>query len=254
MTGEGNNTYLIAAPNGNATLIDAGVGDPRHLAALDAALGERGARLAEVLVTHAHGDHASGAAAIAHAYPHARFRKILWPVQDARYAAPWEALADEQIVQAGDTELRVVFTPGHSPDHISFWHQDTHTAFTGDLAVLGTTVVIAATKGGDMRQYLASLERIRSLRPARLLPAHGEQISDAETVLARYVEHRERREQQVLASVEAGHDTVPAITENIYHGLPSALMPAAAENVLAHLMKLLHDGRARNEHDRWLLN
>jgi hypothetical protein len=31
-------------------------------------------------------------------------------------------------------------------------------------------------------------------------------------------------------------------------------MPAAAENVLAHLMKLLHDGRARNEHDRLLLN
>ena len=54
ITGAGNWTWLV--PGRVPTLIDAGTGDTRHLDALERALA--GNALAQVLVTHAHGDHA----------------------------------------------------------------------------------------------------------------------------------------------------------------------------------------------------
>src|SRR5260221_8644480 len=77
MTGAGNNTYLIiGVETGSAALIDAGVGEPRHLADLDDALRAGQARLASVLVTHGHHDHIGGAPALAIADPQATFAKL----------------------------------------------------------------------------------------------------------------------------------------------------------------------------------
>ena len=253
MTGDGNNTYLLVNDSGSATLIDAGVGDPRHLEAIDRALEKHRARLDRVLVTHVHGDHAKGAAPIAAAHPESRFFKYPWPEQDVRYQVPWQPLRDGEPIGEGDQRVTAVFTPGHSPDHMAFWHEPTRTAFVGDLVVAGTTVMIAASKGGDLTDYLASLERIRALEAVRLLPAHGPEVTNPEAILDRYAEHRRHREGQILHELARGLDTVPSITESIYHGLSPALIPAAAENVRAHLDKLTKEGRVRRARDGWHL-
>lgn len=254
MTGEGNNTYLLAHEDGPATLIDAGVGEPAHLDDLAAALAERRARLTSVLVTHAHRDHVAGAPALARRYERAAFAKYPWPEEDRQYAIDWRTLVDGEVVAAaGDEPLTVLHTPGHSLDHIALWHSPSGTIFTGDLVVLGTSVMIHSSRGGDLSQYLASLERLRALSPTRLLPAHGPAIENPNAVLSAYIAHRLDRERQVIAALAAGHSSVQAITESIYHGLSSALMPAAQENVRAHLHKLETEGRAaRAGADRWL--
>src|SRR5439155_23724931 len=132
MTGAGNNTYLLAGGDGSATLVDAGVGEPAHLADLAVALDARRARLDLVLVTHGHRDHAAGAPAIARAHPSAVFAKLPWPDEDAQYGVAWRTLDDgEVIVGAGGEPLTVIHTPGHSPDHLAFWHKPTRTVFTG---------------------------------------------------------------------------------------------------------------------------
>ena len=254
MTGSGNNTFLLAGPGGSAVLIDAGVGDPRHLAELDRQLKEHRAHLDDVLVTHGHPDHASGCAALAAAHPGARFRKRPWPDEDGRYPVPWIALDDGDEIVAGGERLTVVATPGHSPDHLAFWHAASRQALTGDLVVAGTTVMIAASRGGDLGQYLTSLERIRSLAPMRLLPAHGPEIADPAAVLDAYLEHRRRREEQVIDAVGAGLETVQAIADSIYRGLSPSLMSAARENVRAHLEKLRQERRAAVDGERWRLN
>src|SRR5690349_8072803 len=101
MTGDGNNTYLLADEGGAAVLIDAGVGDPRHLEDLAAALDRSRARLSRVVVTHGHSDHAAGAPAIAAVHPDARFAKRPWPGQDERFAVAWDRLDEGDTVDAG---------------------------------------------------------------------------------------------------------------------------------------------------------
>ena len=253
MTGAGNNTYLLIGADGSASLIDAGVGESAHLHELASALDARRAQLEMVLVTHGHRDHAAGAPAIAAAYPEAVFTKCPWPEEDAQYRVVWRSVSDGDVILAAGEPLDALHTPGHSPDHMAFWHQPSGTIFTGDLVAQGSSVMIHWSRGGDLAQYLASLERLLALAPRRLLPAHGPAIDDPRTVLVGYLQHRRQRERQVLDALRAGHRSVQAIAESIYDGLAPALMPAAQENVRAHLEKLRTDGLAANEDGRWTL-
>lgn len=253
MTGLGNNTYLFRG-GGTATLIDAGVGDSRHLSDIDAELDSGRFNLSNVVVTHAHADHASGAPAIASAHPAARFSKYPWPEEDHRYDVPWHQLADGDSVSIpGGEALEVIHTGGHSPDHVAFWHADSRSAFTGDLVVRGGSVMIHWSRGGDLRQYLAALERLLELGPTTMYPAHGPVITDPEDVLKAYIAHRRMRQEQVLGALAAGHSSVQAIADFIYDGLEPALMPAARENVRAHLEKLRAEGLARFQNNRWFM-
>ena len=243
MTGDGNWTWLI--PGRVPTLIDAGAGDPRHLAAIVEALG--GAALAQVLVTHGHTDHAAGAAGLAERMPQARFAKMPWPARDARWPVAWQSIADGDVLAAGDTALVAVHTPGHAPDHLCFWHEPTASLFCGDLVVKGTTVWVPGTDDGDMGAYVASLERVLALEPARLYPAHGPVIDEPARMLRIYLEHRREREAQVIDALQRGETTAEEITARLYRGLADALLPLARESVTAHLRKLQREGRARRD-------
>lgn len=243
-TGDGNWTYLV--PGDRPLLIDAGVAEPAHLEAIaTAAPGGP----AQVVVTHAHSDHAAGAPAIQSRWPSARFAKVPWPDRDP--AVPWRPLADGDTVMTGAGPLEILHTPGHSPDHIALWHADSRTLFVGDLLVLGSTVFIPASSGGSLVDYLASLERLRRLSPVRAWPAHGPVIDDPVALIEQYVEHRRQREEQVLSALADGMSTVDAITTRIYTTIAPALIPMAQESVLAHLVKLAGDGHAQRAGGQW---
>ncbi|HEX6211812.1 MAG TPA: MBL fold metallo-hydrolase [Methylomirabilota bacterium] len=249
MTGPGNQTYLFTGRV--PTLIDAGVGAPAHLAAVAAALEAGGWELSQVIVTHAHTDHASGAAALAERWPRAVFRKVPWPVADVRFRVGWAPVRDGDEIEAGDTTLIAVHTPGHAPDHLCLWHPATRTLLGGDLLVEGETVVIPGTRGGDLAAYLRSLEAVAALAPRRVLPAHGPPIDDPVALIRRYSAHRAARERSVLRAVRDGRDTVGAIADQVYAGLAGHLRPAAEETVQAHLNKLVAEGRVQQAGRRY---
>ena len=115
---------------------------------LESALG--GASLAQVLVTHGHSDHASGAPAIAARMPSARFLKYLWPGRDQRWDVPWVPIAGDDRIEVGETTVTAVHTAGHAPDHLCFWHAESRTLFGGDLAIEDTTVWIPSSHEGDL--------------------------------------------------------------------------------------------------------
>jgi glyoxylase-like metal-dependent hydrolase (beta-lactamase superfamily II) len=234
LTGRGNNTWLL---DGDVpALVDAGVGAPEHVDELAGALGHRS--LGRVLVTHGHPDHASGVPALRGRWPSIEAWK--WP---AAGDSGWLTLADGQRLRAGDRELVVIHTPGHAPDHVCFFDERSGDLYAGDMVVLGTTVMIPAGRGGDLRAYLASLERLATLKPVRILPGHGPIIDRPLEVIAQYLEHRRQREQQVLACLAHGITDLDAMVARIYPGLDEALRPAARLTVEAHLEKLRLEGQ-----------
>ena len=245
-TGEGNWTYLIDGEQ--PVLIDAGVGHPSHLAAIDAAVGDRRLHL---VVTHAHSDHISGAPAIRERRPAMVLSKMPWPERDRDL--PWQPLADGDVVATGEGNLHVIHTPGHAPDHVCLWHAESRTVFVGDMLVQGTTVMIPASHRGSLVEYLRSLDRLLALNPERALPAHGPAIDDPLALIRHYIEHRAQRESQVKAALRAGARTIDELLARIYPGLQPALEPMARESLLAHLMKLREENEAVAEDSRWQL-
>jgi glyoxylase-like metal-dependent hydrolase (beta-lactamase superfamily II) len=223
----GNNTWLL--PGRVPALVDAGVGRDAHLASIEGAL--EGEPLALVLITHGHSDHVAGLPAL----------QRRWPSVRTVSAA---TIADGESIEAGNGTLRAVATPGHSPDHLCFYDEGQGDLFCGDLVRTGGTIVIPATRGGNLREYLASLRLVRDLAPRRLLPGHGDIITNPEQVIDQYVQHRAEREQQVLDALHLGPATAEAIAARIYGRLPAAIAGAAVESALAHLIKLSEEGRA----------
>jgi endoribonuclease LACTB2 len=251
MTGDGNRTWLIAGPR--AVLVDAGVGDPRHLEALRRALHDAGTVLERLVLTHAHTDHSAGAPAIRAEWPTVRVLKYPWLDVDRTQAFVVEPLRDGERIPAGDDELVVIHTPGHSPDHVCLWHEASRTLFGGDLLIADGTVVIPASRGGRLSDYLRSLERVLALDPAVVLPAHGAEIERPADLIRGNLAHRSRREAQVLDALARGPATPAMLARMIYDRLPDPLQRQAEESVLAHLVKLQEEGRAMSHGDRYAL-
>lgn len=251
-TGEGTRTYFL--PGRVPTLIDAGIGESRHLDDVSRAVGEAGGdALAQVLATHGHVDHAGGAPALAARWPQARFAKFPDPEYDARYPAPWTPIRDDELIEAGDTQLWAIHTPGHARDHLCFFEPRSGLLFAGDLVVNGGTVLIPASHGGSMAQYLDSLRRVLELQPRRILPGHGGVIEQPAALLRGYIAHRVARERQVVDLLADRPTTVAALVERIYPTIAEGVRGAAAESVLAHLQKLRDEGQAVLEGDEWRL-
>ena len=69
-------------------------------------------------------------------------------------------------------------TPGHASNHLCYLLEEERLLFSGDHIMQGSTVVIAPPDG-DMAAYLASLERLRTLRLRAIAPGHGHLIETA---------------------------------------------------------------------------
>jgi glyoxylase-like metal-dependent hydrolase (beta-lactamase superfamily II) len=230
MTLEGTNTWVLRAPDATAcVVVDPGEDDEEHLRRV-AAHGP----VALVLLTHRHHDHAGGAR---------RFAQLTGaPVRalDPSLVLGSEALTDGDVVAAAGVEVRVVGTPGHTSDSLSFLLSGPGAepaVLTGDT-ILGRGTTVIAHPDGALGPYLESLRRLAELPPSTaVLPGHGPELGDAPAVATAYLAHREERLDQVRAALAAlGPDaSARAVVEVVYADVDRALWPAAELSVRAQL-------------------
>jgi glyoxylase-like metal-dependent hydrolase (beta-lactamase superfamily II) len=230
LTLEGTNTWVLRAPGEErCVVVDPGEDDPPHLGAV-AAHGP----VALVLLTHRHADHAGGAR---------RFAELTGaPVRalDPSLVLGSEALGDGDVVAAAGVELRVVATPGHTSDSVSFLLDGPGAptaVLTGDT-VLGRGTTLIAHPDGRLGPYLDSLRRLADLAPGTpVLPGHGPELPDAAAVATAYLAHREQRLDQVRdALAQLGPDaSARAVVELVYADVDESLWPAAELSVRAQL-------------------
>ncbi len=242
-SGPGTNTYLVGRGR-RRILLDTGAGRPAYLPVLERALAELGCEIAEVVLTHGHPDHLGGLAQLRERFGGLRARKLPWPGNDEEYATDLELLEHGERVSAEGATLRAIHAPGHAPDHLCFLLEEERSLFSGDNVLgVGTTVIPA--RGGSLREYLASLERLLREEPRAIYPAHGPRIDDGVAKLREYLDHRAQREQQVLDGLRSGLSRVPDLVARIYAAYPQALHAAAAQSVASQLEKLAEEGRVR---------
>jgi len=236
MTLEGTRTWLVGVRR--VAVIDPGPALPAHTDAVADAVGD--GVVAAILLTHDHPDHAGGAAALA--------ERLAAPVRGGA-AAP---LAPGETVATDAGTLVAVPTPGHAPDHVAFHWPEARAVFCGDLLLGGVDSTLVAPPGGNLHDYLLSLERVRELRPDVLLPAHGPPLQTPDEAIDAYILHRHERIEQLRAALTAGPATPAALAEAVYGaGIDPRLRDVAVGAVIGYLehmarlavVRALPDGR-----------
>ncbi len=232
MTLEGTNTWIVAEPGSPSVIvIDPGPDDEGHLRRVLGAAVAGDRRVAAILLTHRHPDHAAGAA---------RFAELSGA--QVRAADPAgrlgaEGLADADVIVAAGCELRVVATPGHSADSVCLLLPADSALFTGDTVLGRGTTVIA--RDGNLGDYLRTLGRLWELTETNqvrlLLPGHGPALADPAGTLDYYLAHRAERLEQVRSALAAGAKTPAEIVAMVYTDVDPAVWPAAEWSVRAQL-------------------
>jgi glyoxylase-like metal-dependent hydrolase (beta-lactamase superfamily II) len=236
MTLDGTNTWVLLEPGSTeAVVIDPGPLDEAHLRRVLDHVASRGARVTQTILTHGHLDHAESAE---------RFAELTGAPTRA-VGRGHDDLGDGDVVRAGGLELRVVATPGHTSDSLSFALPADHALLTGDT-VLGRGTTVVAHPDGELAAYLDSLEKIAGLtgggQVSTILPGHGPVVPDASAMVAFYRVHRRERLEQVRQALAEGAQGVEDVVERVYADVPAEVWPAARLSVAAQLEYLRRVG------------
>lgn len=246
-------TGVFIVGRGEVAVLDPGPLDRVHEAALDAAL--EGEQVKYVLVTHHHMDHSPLAHTLAAKHGAKVFAmspaaelpeggEVRMEAGDDAGFRPDVEIADGDVFKGPGWTLTALHTPGHTSNHVCYALAEENTLFSGDH-VMGWSTSVVSPPDGSMGDYIAQLERIRALDFAVIRPTHGTEITDTAPFLDAYIEHRRARERQIIAELAAGRTRIKEMVGSMYADVDKRLHPAAAHSVLAHMIHLVEQGRAR---------
>jgi glyoxylase-like metal-dependent hydrolase (beta-lactamase superfamily II) len=205
-------------------IVDPGPDDADHIAKI-AELG----KIPLVLISHKHDDHTGGIDKIVDLTG-----AVVRSVGSGFLRGLGGPLTDGEVIDAAGLRIKVMATPGHTTDSLSFLLEDA--VLTADT-VLGRGTTVIDSEDGALGDYLESLKRLQGLGSLTVLPGHGPELADIEAVTAMYLAHREERLEQVRDALrQLGDDaTARQIVEHVYTDVDEKLWDAAEWSVQAQL-------------------
>lgn len=250
MTGPGTNTYIVGEA-GQFVVIDPGPDLPDHIERIANVVGDG---LQAIICTHSHPDHSPGAPllreAVGKAVPILGLKSLPTARANSSFT-PDRELAHGERITVGDSTLRAVHTPGHAANHVCLVLEEDRLLFSGDHVLNGSTTVVDPPDG-NMFDYIASLKVLAQEPVDFILPAHGYVLGSAKQAIEKLMAHRLGREAKVAAALsKTGGGTLDDIVPVAYDDVNSALFPIAKRSLLAHLEKLVTDGKASVNDGRW---
>lgn len=224
-------------------VFDPGSDHPDELAHLKSQLDhllELGSSVLAIVLTHSHIDHIAGVEFVQEHYG-----APLWAHErtdeQIELTVDRHIVDDEVITLPGDPgwRLRALHTPGHDPGHLSFYEESTRTLICGDMIANPGTIVVSEAYGGNMNEFLASLERLKTFDEAELIvPAHGAAHSSPVEKLQEHIDHRLWREAKIKDAYERGAATLPDLLAKAYDDVPKEALPLAEHALKSHLTRL----------------
>lgn len=156
-----------------------------------------------------------------------------------------------------DFDLEGLVTPGHTVGHICLYQEKDGLLFAGDTILDKITpnpiteplLEQPSEREKSLIQYIDSINRLRKLRIARILPGHGEQIADADRRFEQLDMHHRRRKEEVsqraarkrvFTAFELAMEFFQNLKEPLDYGL-------AMSEILGYLDLLENDGKVRRQ-------
>ena len=241
----GSNIFFAGNPSESMVLVDTGEHDREWTRQILEGYEELGRpAISAIAITHAHSDHIGGLDRIFEVVqaPVRCHPKLVGRLGAVVGAENVQRLRSGERIRACDgVNLTSIFTPGHEEAHVCYYMARDKAMFTGDTVLGGSSSTVQ-----DLSDYMNSLEKLSRYRVEVICPGHGPVVPPprGSRLISWYIRHRTEREEQVLSALQKGISDVDDMVRDIYpRNLDRRLRRAAARNVMAHLDKLVKDGR-----------
>lgn len=243
------NSYVVADDK-KAVLIDPGFYEESSLEIVRQTLQE--VTLESIVLTHTHPDHIEGVPLVRKVYPDIPIYVHGLELAKVAHFQNVHALELNKSLTVGRLELQPIFTPGHSPGHVSFYEPISSIVLVGDM-VAGFGSIWIGTPDGNMNDYFESLEKLRALNATALAPGHGDVIYNVAQKLDEVRLHRLQRLEQVMEALTQPL-TLSELRLQIYPEIDSRMANLAERSLLALLEKLEQDSKvSKTNNNHWEL-
>lgn len=210
---------------------------------------ERGRRFKGVLITHHHPDHVAAAVPCRERFGvalhcHPKTAKLLPDLKPEVLLEDGDSL-DLGVAPDGSRNWRLTafHLPGHAPDHLVFRESRFGAVLAGDLVSTVSSILVDPSQG-RLSEYMHSLGRLQGLTSGFIYPGHGPPSHRGRAVVKRTIEHRKRREAQLVEALSEQPQSPQELLDRVYSDVPVQALEWARRSLISGLIHLVEQGVA----------